>query len=72
MFLAENIRHIRKSKKMSQTAFSEELGLTRDTICSLELKRVSASLETVMKIRETFNVNLDDLIYKDLGKEEKR
>jgi len=72
VFLAENIRHIRKLKKMSQKAFGEVLGLSRDGIADFETRGVTPSLKTVMKIREAFNVNLDDLIYKNLEKEEKQ
>ena len=65
-FLGKNIKYLRKTKEISQTKLAEELEMTRDAVASLEIDRAQPSFETLIKIRNYFNVNLDDLIFVDL------
>ena len=65
-FLGKNLKFLRKSKDISQTKLAKDLEMTRDSIASLEIDRSLPSFETLIKIRNYFNVNLDDLIFVDL------
>lgn len=65
-----NIKFLRKKFKMNQTELANKLNLTRDMIASLEIERAKPSLDTIMLLSNFFNVKIDDLIYKDLEKEE--
>lgn len=65
-FLGKNLKFLRKSKDLSQQRLAEELEITRDMINSLENKDANPSFTTLIKIRNYFNVNLDDLIFMDL------
>lgn len=67
MFFNKNLQFLRKNKKISQAKLGEILEMTRDSINSLENGRMKPSYETLIKIRNYFNVNLDDLIFKDLS-----
>ncbi|MCR5462029.1 MAG: helix-turn-helix domain-containing protein [bacterium] len=65
-FLSKNIKYLRKIKEITQKDFSVILNMSLDTIKSIETERITPSLETLIKIRNYFNVNLDDLIFIDL------
>ena len=65
-FIAKNLKFLRKNKGITQKDFSNILNMSLDTIKSIETERITPSLETLIKIRNYFNVNLDDLIFVDL------
>ena len=65
-YLAKNVKFLRKEKQITQKEFSIILNMSLDTIKSIETERITPSLETLIKIRNYFNVNLDDLIFLDL------
>lgn len=67
MYFNKNLQFLRKQQNISQTKLGQILNLTRDSICSLELGRMKPSFELLIKIRNYFKVNLDDLIFKDLS-----
>ena len=71
MFFGKNLKYLRKNKKLSQENLGKNLNLTRDSIASLELERAMPSFETLINIRNYFNVNLDDLIFEDLENKQK-
>lgn len=55
----ERIRELRKSMKLSQTAFGEKLGVSRDVINNLEHGRVVPSDLIINMICAKFGVNED-------------
>ncbi len=65
-FLVKNIKYLRKTKKITQKDLSEILGISLQAVKMIETEQFNPSFETLIKIRNYFNVNLDDLIFVDL------
>jgi len=65
-FLVKNIKFLRKTKKITQKDLSEILGISLQAVKMIETEQFNPSFETLIKIRNYFNVNLDDLIFVDL------
>lgn len=62
MTIANRIREIRKQKKLSQTAFGERLGVSKDVIVNIENLRVQPKPLLINGICSEFNVNRDWLL----------
>ena len=52
------IQELRKANKISQAELADEMGVTRQTIISLEKGRYNASLELAFKIARYFGKSL--------------
>ena len=65
MNVYERIKMIRKDKGLSQTAFGDKLGASRDMISNIELGRVEPNGVIINLICSTFNVNKEWLITGD-------
>lgn len=63
----KNIKFLRTKNKLSQQELGKELNLKRDSIASLELERMKPSYDTLLKIKEKFKINIDDLLFEDLS-----
>lgn len=60
------IQELRKSQKLSQAELAEVLGVTRQTIISLEKGRYTASLELAYKIAKYFGKTIEEVfIFED-------
>ena len=60
------IQELRKSQKLSQADLADALGVTRQTIISLEKGRYTASLELAFKIARYFEKSIEEIfIYKE-------
>ncbi|MBM7643563.1 helix-turn-helix transcriptional regulator [Streptococcus loxodontisalivarius] len=55
------IQELRKAQKISQAELADQLGVTRQTIISLEKGRYNASLELAYKIAKFFNRQIEDV-----------
>lgn len=66
--LRKNVRFLRKEKGYTLEQFGRIIGLTKNTISSFESGTTGISIEILIKLRDVFNVSLDDLIFKDLTK----
>ena len=53
------IQELRKANKISQAELADEMGVTRQTIISLEKGRYNASLELAFKIARYFGKNIE-------------
>ncbi len=53
----------RKKARMTQEALAKALGVTRQTIISIEQGRYVASLPLALKMAKVFNVHVEDLFY---------
>ena len=69
MYLGLNIKHLRKSKKMSQSALGEVVGVSHSQIGAYEQESSFPTFQGLLTISRYFDVNLDDLINKDLTQE---
>lgn len=60
------IQELRKERGLSQESFAREIGVTRQTIVSLEKEKYVASLELAFKIAKFFNKSIEEVfIYEE-------
>lgn len=59
--MKNRISELRKSKKLTQEEFANELGTTRQTIISLENGRYTASLVLAYKIARYFGLSIEEV-----------
>ncbi|MEW4355089.1 helix-turn-helix transcriptional regulator [Streptococcus pneumoniae] len=59
------IQELRKSQKLNQADLADALGVTRQTIISLEKGRYNASLELAHKIARFFNLTIEEVFIFD-------
>ncbi len=55
------IQELRKANKVSQAEIADEMGVTRQTIISLEKGRYNASLELAFKIAKYFGKTIEEV-----------
>lgn len=55
------IQELRKSSKVTQEELADALGVTRQTIISLENGKYNASLQLAHKISKFFNMTIEDV-----------
>lgn len=55
------IEELRKANKISQAELADEMGVTRQTIISLEKGRYNASLELAFKIARYFGKTIEEV-----------
>ena len=55
------IQELRKANKISQAKLADEMGVTRQTIISLEKGRYNASLELAFKIARYFGKTVEEV-----------
>ena len=65
-YLSKNIRYLRKSRKWSQEALAKKLGVKRSSIAAYESKNVRPRLDFIVDLSRLFELNMADLIEKDL------
>lgn len=65
-YFVKNLKYLRKINNISQQKLADAIEMSRDGINSIENRGVSPTIDTLIKIRNYFNVNLDDLIFVDL------
>lgn len=59
------IQELRKANKVSQAELAEALGVTRQTIISLEKGRYNPSLELAHKIAKYFGMTIEEIFIFD-------
>ncbi len=65
-FIAENIKYLRKQKKLTQDELALKIGVKRSLIGSYEEGRAIPKLSLIQAMAYYFNVALNDLLDKDL------
>ena len=55
------IQELRKANKINQAELADEMGVTRQTIISLEKGRYNASLELAFKIARYFGKTIEEV-----------
>jgi len=63
----KNIKYLRKQKKLTQIELSEELGVKRTSVINWENGYSYPGMETLFKVKEYFDVTLDDLLLGIIG-----
>lgn len=69
MFLQKNIKHLRKSKGMSQETLAAMLGKVKEAISSYERGSSTPPFEAILKFTEIFEISIDDLVFRDIEHE---
>lgn len=57
--IGEKIKHLRKTRKMSQEELGEKVGIKRSTISNYEIGRRTPHLKDLQKLAEAFGVGLE-------------
>ena len=65
MYFPENIKFLRKRRKMSQADLAAQLALTRTTLAGYE-KNIQPPFKVLIRFAEFFNVSIDALVRYDL------
>lgn len=63
--MRNNIRVLRAQKGLSQNDLAKLVGVTRQTIISLEKNRYNPSLKLAYKISNVFHVNVEEVFPKE-------
>ncbi len=67
-YLNDNIKYLRKQKGFTQSEFAERIGIKRSLIGAYEEHRAEPKIETIQKMSYLFNLSLDALINRNLGR----
>lgn len=70
LFIAQNLRFLRKKLGLSQQALAEKIGLNRGNIASYEKGSAEPSAQNLLKVSTFFKVDLVDFIDKNLAEAE--
>lgn len=64
--MRNHLEELRKQRELSQEEFGKLMGVSRQTIISLEKGKYNPSLELAFKIAEFFQLKIEDIfIYKE-------
>ena len=63
MKLENTLREVRQKKKMTQEELGDRVGVSRQTIISIERYRYKPTLELAMKLSMKLNCKIDKLFY---------
>lgn len=64
--MKNHLETLRKENDLSQEQFGKQMGVSRQTIISLEKGKYNPSLELAFKIAEYFNKRIEEIfIYKE-------
>ena len=61
--MKNNIKELRKNRKLRQEDLAEKLGVTRQTIIAIENDKYDPTLELAMKISEFFGLSVNDIFH---------
>lgn len=61
--MKNNIKELRRNKKLRQEDLAEKLGVTRQTVIAIENDKYDPTLELAMKISEFFEVSVNDIFH---------
>ncbi len=70
MSFSKNLKWLRLKAGFTQEVLSEKLGVQRPMISAYEDGRSVPKLDGLSKVAKTFHVTLDDLVHRDLEKQE--
>lgn len=65
MTLKNNLKEIRQKNGFTQEELGTDVGVSRQTIISIERYRYKPTLELAMKLAEKLNIKIEKLFYFD-------
>ncbi|HJH62445.1 MAG TPA: helix-turn-helix transcriptional regulator [Firmicutes bacterium] len=68
--MTNRIAELRKTRRMSQAELADAVGVTRQTIISLESGRYNASLLLAHRIAQYFELTIEDIFLFEEGESE--
>ena len=63
MILKNNLKQVRQKKGLTQEEIGANVGVSRQTIISIERYRYKPTLELAMKLAEELNIKIEKLFY---------
>ena len=63
MILKNNLKEVRQNKGLTQEELGANVGVSRQTITSIERYRYKPTLELAMKLAEKLNIKIEKLFY---------
>ncbi len=69
MYIAQNIKHLRKAKGITQGELAEMIEKVPTTISDYEKGKTVPPLDIALQLGDIFGVSLDDLVKRDLSSE---
>lgn len=63
MILKNNLKEVRQKKSLTQEELGVNVGVSRQTIISIERYRYKPTLELAMKLAENLNIKIEKLFY---------
>ncbi len=63
MILKNTLKEVRQKKGLTQEELGANVGVSRQTIISIERYRYKPTLELAMKIAQRLNIKIDKLFY---------
>ena len=63
MILKNNLKEISQNKGLTQEELGANVGVSRQTIISIERYRYKPTLELAMKLAEKLNIKIEKLFY---------
>ncbi len=61
--MKNNIKELRRARKLRQEDLAEKLGVTRQTVIAIENDKYDPTLELAMKISAFFGRSVNDIFY---------
>jgi len=61
--MKNTLKLIRKARGLSQQDLAEQLGVSRQSIISIERERYDPSLELALKIAKTFGTSVEEIFF---------
>jgi len=63
MLLKNNLKEVRQKKGLTQEELGANVGVSRQTIISIERYRYKPSLELALKLSQKLNIKIEKLFY---------
>ena len=67
MKFGENLKLIRKSKKMSQEQLAEKVNVSRQSVSKWETGDAYPEMSNILELCKIFNIKINDLIHTDMS-----
>ena len=66
MKFGDNLRNLRKSKKISQERLAEKVGVSRQSVSKWERGEAYPEMNNILSLCEIFHCKINDLVHEDL------
>jgi len=68
--LSKNLKYLRRKNRLSQQNLAVQIGVGRTSLGDYERARTEPDIGTLVRLSDYFSISIDDLIRKDLHKED--